>query len=308
MELSSGPLQGFTDDVFRSVHHQIYGEIDSYYGPYIRLENHKIPKTSQIRDIISPLNKSINYIPQILSKDAHLMIEQFKKLKALGYEHINWNLGCPYPMVSKRGLGSGLLNQPQLVKEILHQVFSEGEIKLSIKCRLGLENEEDIHRLIEVFNAFKITEIIIHARTAKQMYKGQAKPEKIIPILDNTLHHIAYNGDINSAEDFRRLYEFFEGKINHFMIGRGLISNPELARNIKGLETEKESFKRFHDLLIVKYLERYQEHQLLKKMQGFWEYFSLNFLEHKKELKKIKKARNWELYKLHSDHLIRSVI
>jgi len=296
MILSSGPLQGFTDDVFRFVHDQIYGGIDAYFGPYIRLEKNKTPKSSQIRDIESPLNREINYIPQILSKDPELLVEQIKKFQEFGYQQINWNLGCPYPMVSKHGMGSGLLNQHQLVYEILNQVFTATHVNLSIKCRLGLENEDEIFKLMEVFNQFKLSEIIIHARTAQQMYKGHAKPEKLIPILKETNHKIAYNGDIQSLDDFQRIYGLFDGKIDHFMIGRGLISNPGLAGNIKGNKLEKESFKLFHEALIEKYLERYQEHQLLKKMQGFWEYFGLQYPESKKDLKKIKKVRKWEQY------------
>lgn len=296
MILSSGPLQGFTDDVFRFAHQKIYGGIDFYYGPYIRLENHKTPKSSQIRDIESPLNKSINYIPQILSKEPELIIKQVKTFQELGFHQINWNLGCPYPMVTKRGMGSGLLNQAELVKDILSQIFNEIEINLSIKCRLGLENDQDIYQLTEVFNDFKLTEIIIHARTAKQMYKGLAKPENVIPLIEESKHPIAYNGDINTVDDFKRVQDLFEGKVSHFMIGRGLISNPALANEIKMTVTKGHSFKEFHDLMIKKYLERYQEHQLLPKMQAFWEFFSLQFPNRKKELKKIKKSKKWGQY------------
>lgn len=296
MKLSSGPLQGFTDDVFRFVHSQVYGGIDTYYGPYIRLESHKSPKSSQVRDITSALNKSIHFIPQILSNDPTSIIEQINKLQELGIEQINWNLGCPYPMVTKRGMGSGLLNQAEVVKNILSQIFSETEVKLSIKCRLGMESEQDILTLIEVFNQFNLNEIIVHARTAKQMYKGNAQPEKIIPLIEESKHPIAYNGDICSVEDFNVLNALFNGKIDHFMIGRGLISNPGLGMEIKGLEIDSNSFIKFHDSLIEKYLKRYQEHQLLKKMQGFWEYFGIQFPEKKKVLKRIKKSRKWSQY------------
>lgn len=303
MILSSGPLQGFTDDVFRFVHAQVYGGIDAYFGPYIRLENHKNPKSSQIRDIESPLNKDIHFIPQILSKEPELIIKQIKRLQELKFQQINWNLGCPYPMVTKRGMGSGLLNQPELVKEILNQIFSETTVKLSIKCRLGLENEEEIDQLIKIFNEFELTEIIIHARTARQMYKGLAKPERMIPLIEESKHPIAYNGDIITADDFKRMQELFDGKISHFMIGRGLISNPGLPNEIKGIKPNKRSFKKFHDLIIEKYLKRYQEHQLLPKMQAFWEYFGMQFPDSRKELKKIKKSRRWDQYLEHTNQL-----
>lgn len=303
MKLSSGPLQGFTDDIFRFVHSKIYGGIDEYYGPYIRLEHHKSPKLSQIRDIKSPLNKNINYIPQILSKEPELIIERIQEFQESGFEKINWNLGCPYPMVTRRGMGSDLLNKPGLVSEILDRVYSEIEVNLSIKCRLGIENDQDIYKLIEVFNDYNLTEIIIHGRTAKQMYRGHAKPEKIMPVLDISRHPVAYNGDINSTDDFNRIQDLFNDKINHYMIGRGLVSNPALGSQIKGKDIKNNSFREFHSLLIEKYLERYQEHQLLPKMQAFWEYFALQFPNSKKELKKIKKSGKWAQYMEHTNHL-----
>ncbi len=303
MKISSGPLQGFTDDVFRLVHHQIFGGVDEYFGPYIRLEAHKKPKASQVRDIESTYNQQINYIPQILSSSAELIIHQINKLQQLGFATINWNLGCPYPMVTKRNMGSGLLNQPIYVKEILHQIFSNTKVRLSIKCRLGLEDDKEIYKQLEVFNEFDLEEVIIHARTAKQMYKGQADPEKLLPLIQKSKHPIAYNGDICSVEDFNRIAGFFEDHINHFMLGRGLIANPALAMHIKGIKGERDSFMDFHDLLIEKYLKKYQEHQLLKKMQAFWEYFGLRYIEEKKKLKKIKKAKKWEAY-LEASHQI----
>jgi tRNA-dihydrouridine synthase len=304
MKISSGPLQGYTDDIFRWVHHEIFGGIDEYFGPYIRLEAHKEPKSSQIRDIESAYNHQMNYTPQILSKDARLIIQQIGKLQQLGFGKINWNLGCPYPMVTKRGMGSGLLNQAELVREILDQIYSETSVRLSIKCRLGVDTDRDIYRLIDLFNDFDLSEIIIHARTAKQMYKGQAKPEKVLPLIHKSKHPITYNGDIHTIEDFIRITEIFEGQIHHFMLGRGLLANPALARHIKGIRIEKNSFSEFHDLLIEKYFHRYQEHQLLKKMQAFWEYFGLEFPEERKVLKQIKKANKWDTYLEASQHII----
>lgn len=306
MILSSGPLQGFTDDVFRFAHQKIYGGIDFYFGPYIRLEKHKTPKSSQIRDIESPLNKVINYIPQILSKDPELIVNQINHLQESGLQKVNWNLGCPYPMVTKRGMGSGLLNQATIVKEILEQIFSETKTELSIKCRLGLENDQDIFQLIEVFNDFKLTELIIHARTARQMYKGLAKPEKVVPLIEESKHPIAYNGDINSIDDFKKVHDLFDGKISHFILGRGLIANPALANEIKGIKTNEHSFNEFHNLIIEKYLERYQEHQLLPKMLAFWEYFGKQFPNSKKELKKIRKSRKWAQYLEHTQQIFHS--
>jgi tRNA-dihydrouridine synthase B len=300
MIISSGPLQGITDDVFRKVHHQIFGGVDRYFGPYIRLEKNKPTKSSQIRDISSVLNKEIPFVPQILSNNPDLIIEEIKRQKLLGNHEINWNLGCPYPMVTNRKMGSGLLNQPQIIHEILQKVYSESNIQFSIKCRLGYESENEIYPLLEVFNQFDLKEVIIHARTAKQMYKGFANPEKLLSLFKLSKHPIAYNGDINTYDDFIHIKSIFGDSVKHYMIGRGLISNPNLAFQIKNEgfseNSQVEKWEQFHQQLIIQYEKRYQSHQLLPKMRGLWEYLSLGFVDAHQVFKLIKKTKNWSTY------------
>lgn len=297
MQISSSPLQGITDDVFRSLHHQVYGGVDEYIGPYIRLENHKEPKKSQLRDATSSLNKNIHYIPQVLSHDSHLILKEMDRLLSLGHQEVNWNLGCPYPMVTKRNMGAGLLNNTALVNDILSEI-SKHKIKLSIKCRLGLEHDQDILALIEVFNQYNLKEVIIHARTAKQMYKGKANPEKFKALIPLSKHPLVYNGDIQSVEDMNQLQDLFQGDIKKFMLGRGLIMKPYLALNIKEQEQSVDNalLKEFHNKLIEQYLGRYQEHQLIPKMRALWEYFAHSFSDPNKVFKLIKKSKSWKTY------------
>ncbi len=300
MKISSGPLQGLTDAVFRKTHQEIWGGVDEYFGPYLRLDSHKEPKPSQVRDIVSPINQSINYVPQLMGNNPALLLERIHWLKELGFGQVNWNLGCPFPMVAKRNMGAGLLNQPKLIDELLKEIIPQSPLPFSIKCRLGYLDDQEIFPLIDVFNKYNIKEIIIHARTASQMYKGLAKPEKIIPIIAQSNNPIAYNGDINSLDDFNRIQDIFEGKINHFMLGRGLIKAPFLAVQIKGEKFSKEELKekmlQFHDALIDQYQERFQDHQLLMKMKTFWEYFAQSFSNPHKAYKLIKKSSNYKKY------------
>lgn len=298
MIISSSPLQGITDDVFRSVHHETFGGVDEYFGPYIRLESHKEAKASQFKDAQSPLNEGLNYIPQILSSDPQLILKEAERLKKLGHKLVNWNLGCPYPMVSKRNMGAGLLNQAPLVKEILQSIMPEIPIAFSIKCRLGMESNEEIHPLIDVFNDFDLKEIIIHARTAKQMYKGYAKPELILPLIEQSKHPLVYNGDLNSKEEIFKVKELFDDRIKKFMLGRGLIMKPQLALLAKGSEIEnlQENLFNFHEKLIAQYLNKYQGHQLVPKMKGLWEYLAHSFVDSHKVYKLIKKTKSWKSY------------
>ncbi len=294
------PLQGYTDATYRGLHNKYFGGIDEYYAPYLRFETNKDPKKSVLKDILSENNKNINLIPQLLGNDPNLFIEHTKSLQDDGYKTINWNLACPYPMVHKRGFGSGLLKTPELIHELLSEIIPKIEIPLSLKCRLGFESKNEIHGLIETFNDFDLKEIIIHARTAKQLYKGRANMEYFNKALIESKNALIYNGDIKSVKDFEKLNNIIDSKPTKLMIGRGLLQNPFLANEINNINIEKEEkakiLREFHDELFDSYNSKLEKSHILKKMQTFWEYFSFTFEEQNKVNKKIKKSSNIQKY------------
>ena len=300
IKVQFAPLQGYTDATYRNLHNKYFGGIDKYFTPYLRFEPNKEPKKSVIRDLLAENNEGVNTVPQLLGKDINLFLEHTNKLQEQGYKELNWNLACPYPMVYKRGFGSGLLQTPEIIEEILEQILPQINVPFSVKCRLGFENENEISKLIETFNKFDLKEVIVHARTAKQMYKGEANPHIFKDVYSSSKNPLIYNGDINSVDDFKNLSNILEFEPSTIMIGRGLLKNPFLAQEINGNfidEKEKLSVLRnFHDELFSEYEERLEKPHLLTKMQKFWEYFSFNFENQPKTHKKIKKASSIKKY------------
>ena len=108
--LLSSPLQGFTDHKFRNAFNHFFGGIDTFYAPYIRLNGKLVIKNSYQKDIALENNTTLEVIPQIITNDADEFLFVSKYVRELGYKELNWNLGCPYPMVTKRGMGSGLIS------------------------------------------------------------------------------------------------------------------------------------------------------------------------------------------------------
>ena len=255
------------------------------------------------------MNKSINFVPQILGADKALFIELAQQFQSFGYKEMNWNLGCPYPMVTKRGFGSALVQNPQLVDEILQEIIPKTNIELSIKCRLGFENPDEIFALIEVLNKYPINELTIHTRTAKQMYKGKTKPDYFKQIIPLSKHKLVYNGDINSVDDFHNHMDLFDNKIDAFMLGRGILMNPFLASEIKGeLFTEEEKREiliRFHEELFEISKQKLEPSHLLGRMLGYWEYLSFIFEDQHKVYKAIKKTKRIDKYELLTDQLLK---
>jgi tRNA-dihydrouridine synthase len=300
--LLSSPLQGFTDFRFRNAQNKYFGGIDTFYSPYIRLNGKLVVKSSYERDLLPENNTGLEVIPQIITNDEEEFLFVAKYVQQLGYKELNWNLGCPYPMVTKSGMGSGLISNPQKINSILDRAHSESDIIVSMKMRLGYENSEEILDVLPILDNYPIKNIAIHARIGKQLYKGGVHLDAFQHCIDNTKHKLYYNGDITSVTKFHEMQERFP-TIDHWMIGRGLIANPFLPSMIKNNtleypENKMELFSAFHDTLYEGYSESLsgQTHILLK-MHHLWEYFSVVFSNpHKvfKNIKKSKSIRNYE--------------
>ncbi len=297
------PLQGLTDFHFRNAYQKYFGEVDKYFAPWIKLDGAGKIKKPQIRDVNPENNSEIKLVPQIMCNKTDDFIFLANYLNDLGYEELNWNLGCPHPMITKRGLGSDLLKYPEKISSILDEVLPQISNKLSIKMRLGFVDKNETLELLPKLNDYPLSEIIIHARTATQMYKGIANLDAFGNCIEKTKHQLVYNGDIDSYQKYVDLKTRFP-QINSWMIGRGLIANPFLEGMIKNDThklpiNHKEIFKNFHELLLESYASHLSgEKHLMLKMLGFWQYFSNSFIDSHKVLKRIKKAKTLAAYHL----------
>jgi tRNA-dihydrouridine synthase len=301
-KIYSSPLQGITDFRFRNAFQTFFGGIDKYIAPYIRVDGNSEIKRANERDILPANNGSLVLIPQIITKDANEFLFVAKHVQNLGYTELNWNLGCPYPMVAKRGMGSGLLSTPAKIDEILARVCAETDIKISVKMRLGYENPREIFQVLPVLERYPLANITIHPRIGKQMYKGEVDLMTFKECLGLSSHKIFYNGDIISVQNFREMKERFPS-INNWMIGRGLTADPFLPAMIKAdnqtyPENRYEIFNSFHDALFSTWEEALSgPKHLLMKMYSYWEYFIQSFPNSPKGLKKIKKAQSLSVYR-----------
>ncbi|MGB0870639.1 MAG: tRNA dihydrouridine synthase [Flavobacteriales bacterium] len=295
--LLSSPLQGFTDYIFRNAQNRHFGGIDTFYAPYIRLNGKLEIKSSYHTDLLPENNDVSHLIPQIITNSAEEFIYVTKYVESLGYKELNWNLGCPYPMVTKKGMGSGLIQSPEKIDEILNEVHSKTNIKVSMKMRMGYFNSEEILDVFPVLEKYPLDHVAIHARIGKQLYKGPVDLLSFEKCLQSTQLPIYYNGDIVCLDSFQDRQSKFK-EVNHFMMGRGLITNPFLPKMIKDNQKDFpddrfERFKQFHDELYEKYkVELPGQTPLRMKMLSFWTYFAKNFDDEKKVFKKIKKSKD----------------
>ena len=230
-QLSLGPFQGITDAPFRNVFKKHFGGIDKFYTPFFTGIQKDHAKNLQDEEIDPACNDVETLTPQILSTDAEEILRFATQCKELGYKEINLNMGCPFPRVANKKRGCGLLPYPDKIETLLNGVFERIDLKFSIKCRLGYVDPDEIIPVIDIFNQYPLSELIIHPRIGKQLYKGEADVKRFAELIPLVKAPLVYNGDIVSVESFERIRKQVQ-PVNTFMLGRGLLANPFLAEEI----------------------------------------------------------------------------
>ncbi len=293
------PIRGITDCHFRSLFQHYFPGFDSALAPFINPQRAAVFHAGQLKDVLPETNRKLPVIPQLLHNTPSDFLFLAQRLYDLGHREINWNLGCPAPMVTRKHKGSGLLAFPEEIVAFLDEVIPKLPLKLSIKTRLGFENRGELYDLLPKLDAYPLSEIIIHGRLGKQMYRGIVDREGFAECLGRTRHTVVYNGDITTLAEFKELQQSFPG-INKWMIGRGALANPFLAGAIKGMtnSNEQQTLREFHDELYACYAKLLDgPAHLLGRMKQLWTYLSASFPPRHKSWKLIKKCRTEEHYK-----------
>jgi len=279
--LQLAPMQAMTDIVFMNNYNRIFGGFNEMMAPYILATSKSLIKTARLKKIHSKLDENIVLIPQLLSNDAEGFIYYANKLYDEGFRKVNWNLGCPFPFVTKKNRGAGLLPYPDIIDSILDKITPKIKIDLSVKVRLGLNNEEEINQVIKVLNNYPIVETIIHPRTAIQKYNGSANIDFFSKIYSNLNMPVIYNGDIVKKEQVIDMQKQFPD-LKGYMIGRGAFINPFITNQIAGIEySDTDKINKYKDLYfsLHKYYKETTQDDIgfLHRMKDLWGYFSQSF-------------------------------
>jgi tRNA-dihydrouridine synthase len=294
------PLKGVTDALFRNTFAEFFHGVDWAVTPFLSTTSGPRIKPSHLREVMPENNRRLPVVPQIMSKRAENFLPLAMALRELGYHTVNWNLGCPHPMVAKKGRGSGLLSNPGTIERFLDHVLASMPHRLSIKMRLGRYREDEIFKLLPILNQYPLKEVIIHPRTGVQMYEGMPNLDIFEQCLALCRHPVVYNGDIVTPWGFESLRDRFPG-IKAWMIGRGAVSNPFLCGTLKGraigADEKNRLFRQYHDALYAGYARKLSgPSHLLNRMKGLWTYFAVSFKGGKAVRKRVHKARNVRHY------------
>ena len=298
MNLYFAPLEGIGGYIYRNAQADYFEKADKYYSPFLAPNQNRSISPKEYKDIAPEHNEDIMLVPQIMANNAEIFLKAAQELEQLGYKEINLNLGCPSRTVVTKYRGAGFLAKPDALEQFLEEVYNKRNIRLSLKTRLGMEDEEEFEHLLDIYNKFPVSELIIHPRVQTDYYKNTPRMESFLNALEKSKNPVVYNGDIFNKEKYQQVMKQMD--VSGVMLGRGVLANPALFGEIRGTEKlSKERLWEFHERLLADYTQEMSgERNVLFKMKELWFYLAWSFTNTEKYEKKIRKAQHLSDYRL----------
>lgn len=232
------PMQGLTEVLFRRTYEECFpGVIPLAVAPFISLTHNLLSTThsalpSAFDDVLPENNReSMTVVPQILGKEPEEFVGVATRLRDMGYDEVNWNIGCPMRAITAKHRGSGILPHPDELRAVLDEVMPRLPLRLSVKMRLGLQHADECFGVAAVLADYPLASITVHPRLGRQQYSGVPDLdtfERLLPLLKVP---VIYNGDLRSQADIDGVLRRFPG-LRDIMVGRGILYNPTLPLGI----------------------------------------------------------------------------
>ena len=298
MLFSFAPMEGISYSVFRRLHARSFPGVDRYYAPFLAPDGQGRVKSSAMRELDPERNPGIRLVPQILCNSPEAFLALSKELAAMGYGEVNLNVGCPSGTVVPKHKGAGMLLDLKSLDIFLNEIFSRGTIRISVKSRLGLESAEEFPAVLEIFNRYPLSELILHARDRKGLYQSTPDLKAFAAAFGKSRSPVCYNGNLLSPVHYAAVLSAVPG-LERAMVGRGAVANPALIRLLQGGEKlGAPELAAFLEELFAAYLaEGIGEHSSLNRMKELWYYVNHMFPGADRELKRVGKSRSAEEYR-----------
>ena len=293
--IAFAPLQGYTDAVYRWVHWECAGGVDEYYTPFVRMEKGEV-RRKDLRDTDPERNAGVPTVPQVIARDGDEFARLCDALQGQGWRRIDLNMGCPFPMQTKAGRGSGLLQHPDRVEAIAREMQRRPEVTFSAKMRLGQESEAEGLAVLPIVNDMPLAHVTLHPRLGRQQYKGTPDSEAFVRWMELSRHPMVYNGEVRKIDTLLRplgtspnLGEVFGARLKGVMIGRGLLARPWMLSD----KEPREVLEAMHAAIYRHAVENLcGDSQIVARLHAFWEYLDIDT----KQKKAIMKATTLRRY------------
>jgi len=246
------PMAGITDHVYRLMLRRI-GGVGLVTMEFISSEAITRGNARQLRKLVfSDEERPLSI--QIYGSDPVRMAAAADIVEELGPDVCDINMGCPANKVLKGCAGAALMGDLPLAREIVRAVKARLTIPLTVKFRLGLDDARinflDLGRMCEDEG---VAAVAMHARTARQMYTGQADRNRIAELKRHISIPVVGNGDVATADDALALLA--ETGCDGVMIGRATMKNPwifrQIADRMSGSPAREATLEERRDLMLA---------------------------------------------------------
>ena len=303
MRIYFAPMQGITDAPYRAAHAARFSGVDKYFMPFISPTQHTNLTNKELRDVSPEANAGLSAVPQILTRDAEHFLFAARLLYDMGWEEINLNMGCPAGTVTAKGKGAGMLVSLDRLALFLDEIYTSSPLPVSIKTRIGWSSPDEFPAILSLLNQYPVRELIVHARTRAQLYGGHPCEDAFAYAVRHTCMPLIYNGDLFSVRDARAFAARYPD-LPGIMIGRGLASDPALARTFKGgALLSAQDLRAWHAVLYDLYTERFAPDAALGRMRELGKHTICCFAGAAKPMKAVRKARSLAAYREAMDWL-----
>lgn len=281
-KLILSPMAGYTDVPFRSACHQLGAEwgitelisADGVTATFSKVENwaKRLKKPlDEAAELLSPAyvrENKVTGLPlyataklekgerpcsiQVFGKDPGVIANGAKILIQVFHpDGIDINMGCPAKDVFRHGSGCALLAEPAKVVKIVSAVRAvvdevAPEIPLSVKTRLGIENDNELELLIEPMFKAGLDMLIVHARIYRDFFAGAprlAALQKVVERVRKADGYVIGNGGVI---DLKTAKQMLKTGVDGIAVGRGAVGNPWIFKTIK----ENKQYKpTLHDIV-----------------------------------------------------------
>ena len=191
------------------------------------------------------------HILQLFGKRIEHFKEAVKIAEDMGFDGVDINMGCPAKKVVGSLHGSALIKTPELAFEIVETCAKNTTLPISVKTRLGWEDDSALDEFTKGLENAGAQMITIHGRTTKQAFTGKADWEPIYRVKENLSIPVTGNGDIMSGENAVQKLKNLDG----VMVGRGTFGNPWIMGEVciaLGILDEKNAKRRPEDFESLK--------------------------------------------------------
>ncbi|SFM21220.1 tRNA dihydrouridine synthase [Marinobacter zhejiangensis] len=244
MRIILAPMEGLVDAPIREILTAV-GGIDRSVTEFIRVTHGMLPPRIFYKYAPELHNGSLTRVGvpvavQLLGSDPEMMARHGVRAAELGASQVDINFGCPAKTVNRHKGGCVLMREPEQMQRITEAVCQAvpSAVPVTAKMRLGYDDRSMAVACGQALEAAGADEIVIHARSKVDGYKPPAYWEEIARVRNAVRTQVIANGEVWTVEDYWRCREV--SGCDDVMIGRGLVTRPDLARLIKASQAGEE--------------------------------------------------------------------